>query len=298
MQRQDHSFGANLHGIAGTPGKEKVMEGKKESARPGAPQTKDGRTVPGNGKTVNIAVYHHEKFGDLRVTDREGKPWFVGQDVARSLGYADPDQALRTHCKQVRTLPVKTTDQGQTSPVVSTGQVQAASVRDTDRVRTRPAKLVGQVRHLKIINESDTLRLVMRSRTPKAVEYQDWVVEEVLPQIHRTGMYIDPKLREGLDSATVNSIFEEMMRPDAQMIRRAERRGARMGVDAYVSLEKGARGFNPDIYGRLVRYYQMGLSYREMSLLLKASQSTLRRWVSKMVLVGMLSPRVKGRVTL
>ena len=234
------------------------MTDKKRGARHGAPPTKNGKTVSGNGKTVNLAVYHHEKFGDLRVTDREGKPWFVGQDVARSLGYADPDQALRKHCKQVRTLPVKTTD---------------------------------QVRHLKIINEPDTLRLVMRGRTPKALEYQDWVVEEVLPSIHRTGVYIDPAMSGEMFSA----ILDEMVGTEVEMIRRAERRGARLGVDAYVSLEKGARGFNPDIYGRLVRYYQMGLSYREMSLLLKASQSTLRRWVGKMVLVGMLSPRVKRR---
>ena len=239
------------------------MTEKKESAQPGAPQTKNGETVSGNGNTVNIAVYHHEKFGDLRVTDREGKPWFVGQDVARSLGYADPDKAIRAHCRKTKTCS---------------------------------AKLAGQVRHLKIINEPDTLRLVMRGRTPKAVEYQDWVVEEVLPQIHRTGVYIDPKLQKGLDSATVNSIFEEMMRPDAQMIRRAERRGARMGVKAFLSLSRGARSFNADMYDRLTGYYSMGLSYKDMSVLLGVSESTLRRWVSKMVLAGMVPPRVKAGV--
>ena len=31
MQRQDHSFGANLHGIAGTPGKEEGAEGKRKA---------------------------------------------------------------------------------------------------------------------------------------------------------------------------------------------------------------------------------------------------------------------------
>lgn len=250
------------------------MTDKKRGARHGAPQTKNGGMVSGNGKTVNIAVYHHEKFGDLRVTDRDGKPWFVGHDVARSLGYADTDQALRKHCKQVRTLPVKTTGQ----------------------VRTSPVKTTGQVRHLKIINESDTLRLVMRSRTPKAVEYQDWVVEEVLPAIHRTGVYIDPTLREGLNSVMFGSIFEEMMRPDAQMIRRAERRGARLGVKAFLSLSKGARSFNADMYDRLTGYYSMGLSYKDMSVLLGVSESTLRRWVGKMVLAGMVPPRVKTGV--
>ena len=77
------------------------MTEKKESAQPDAPQTKNGETVSGKGNTVNIAVYHHEKFGDLRVTDREGKPWFIALDMARSLEYADPDQAIRHNCKQV-----------------------------------------------------------------------------------------------------------------------------------------------------------------------------------------------------
>lgn len=40
-----------------------------------------------------------------------------------------------------------------------------------------------------IIPESDVYRLVMRSNLPGAVEFQDWVVEEVLPSIRRTGQY-------------------------------------------------------------------------------------------------------------
>jgi len=30
-----------------------------------------------------------------------GELWFVGKDVAEALGYADPDKAIRTHCKGV-----------------------------------------------------------------------------------------------------------------------------------------------------------------------------------------------------
>lgn len=40
-----------------------------------------------------------------------------------------------------------------------------------------------------IIPESDVYRLVMRSNLPDAERFQDWVVEEVLPSIRKTGGY-------------------------------------------------------------------------------------------------------------
>ena len=87
----------------------------------------------------------------------EGAPWFVAADVARVLGYADQDQAIRTHCKAA-----------QTSPVVST----------------------GQVRHVTIIPESDVFRLIMRSKLPAAEQFQDWVVGTVLPAIRKHGGFM------------------------------------------------------------------------------------------------------------
>lgn len=42
---------------------------------------------------------------------------------------------------------------------------------------------------INIISESDLYRLIMRSNLPKAIEFQDWVVEEVLPSIRKTGKY-------------------------------------------------------------------------------------------------------------
>jgi len=41
--------------------------------------------------------------------------------------------------------------------------------------------------HTKLIPEADIYRLVMRSKLPSAVQFQDWVVEEVLP--------LDPRYR-------------------------------------------------------------------------------------------------------
>lgn len=41
----------------------------------------------------------------------------------------------------------------------------------------------------KFIPESDLYRLIMRSNLPSAERFQNWVVEEVLPQIRKTGSY-------------------------------------------------------------------------------------------------------------
>lgn len=43
--------------------------------------------------------------------------------------------------------------------------------------------------YINIIPESDVYRLVMRSNLPSAERFQDWVCEEVLPSIRKTGGY-------------------------------------------------------------------------------------------------------------
>ena len=87
---------------------------------------------------------------------KEGEPWFVARDVAIALGYSDPADAIQRHCKKVNDSNIGV------SPTIPSP---------------------------KIIPESDVYRLVMRSKLPDAVRFQDWVVEEVLPIIRKTGHY-------------------------------------------------------------------------------------------------------------
>ena len=45
-----------------------------------------------------IQVFKNEKFGEIRtMVNEKGEPWFVGKDVARRLGYINPEKALRVH---------------------------------------------------------------------------------------------------------------------------------------------------------------------------------------------------------
>lgn len=97
----------------------------------------------------------------LRVLlDAEGQPWFVARDVALALGYTDLDKAVRTNCKYAKIFK-----------------------------SANSAGLTSSPRGLSIIPEADVYRLIMRSNLPDAVRFQDWVVEEVLPSLRKTGRY-------------------------------------------------------------------------------------------------------------
>ena len=108
-------------------------------------------------KVAQAREFMSEIFGSVRTVTVNGKVWFVGKDIAKCLGYKDTAQAIRNHCKGV----VETT-----------------------------TPTAGGVQTVKIINEYDVIRLVVKSRLHKAQEFEAWVFEEVIPQTLKTGGYI------------------------------------------------------------------------------------------------------------
>ena len=94
----------------------------------------------------------------IRITDRNGKFWYVRKDVCRALGHKNPRQATATHCKP-------------------------------EGVQNLDSLTEGAVQQVVIINEPILDRLIMRSKVEHALRFQDWVCEEVLPSIRKTGAY-------------------------------------------------------------------------------------------------------------
>lgn len=105
---------------------------------------------------------------DIRVVTVDNEPWFIAKDVAVMLGYADTDYAIRTHCKAVQSWA------GESS---------------------------GQVRTLKIIPERDIYRLVLKSKLPAALRFEEWVVGDLLPSVRKTGSYAPAPVNLGDASA-------------------------------------------------------------------------------------------------
>lgn len=114
----------------------------------------------------DVKLFEKEEFGKVRVVMQGEDPWFVASDVAKALGYANPQEATREHCRKVNKI---------TQPSESLPSVKC------------PPTFIN------IIPESDVYRLVMRSNLPRAVEFQDWICEEVIPSIRRSGGYVMAK---------------------------------------------------------------------------------------------------------
>ena len=112
-----------------------------------------------------IQKFNHEQFTELTtLTKEDSSIWFVGKEIAKKLGYAKPENAIAMHCK---------------------GSLKWCLLT------------AGGKQNVKIIPESDLYRLIMRSNMPEAEDFQDWVCEEVLPAIRKTGKYAANKAEAG-----------------------------------------------------------------------------------------------------
>lgn len=113
-----------------------------------------------------IQIFKNDQFGEIRTLEEGGAVLFCGSDVAKALGYSNPSKALSDHCKGVT---------------------------------KRYTPTVSGIQEMSFIYESDLYRLVFSSKLPTAEEFTDWVAEEVLPTIRKTGGYVND------ESAFVNT---------------------------------------------------------------------------------------------
>jgi prophage antirepressor-like protein len=99
----------------------------------------------------------------------DGIPWFRGFFVCKVLGYEIPKHAIDRH------------------------------VRDKHKTQVRDFINMPETGMSKIrkdswfISEPGLYSLIMSSKMKKAQDFQDWVFEEVLPSIRKTGKYEVPK---------------------------------------------------------------------------------------------------------
>ena len=107
-----------------------------------------------------LEVFKSEKFGELEILIESGKEYFPSTEVAKVLGYKDPNKAVNTHCKK---------DGWVIRPVI-------------DRL--------GRPQEKKFINEGNLYRLITKSKLPQAEQFENWIFEEILPTIRKTGMYM------------------------------------------------------------------------------------------------------------
>lgn len=104
-----------------------------------------------------IEVFERNDWS-VRTVVVDGDPWFVGSDVCSALGFG--------------------------------GGARNALGRLPERMKgVAEINTPGGAQRMTTINEAGVYRLVMRSNLPAAESFQDWLAEEVVPSVRRTGGY-------------------------------------------------------------------------------------------------------------
>lgn len=106
-----------------------------------------------------VQVFKNEEF-EVRTVEINGEPWFVGKDVAETLGYSKARNAISTH------------------------------VSEEDKKDAPIQGDLGGVQQMTIINESGLYSLILGSKLPSAKRFKHWVTSEVLPAIRQNGVYM------------------------------------------------------------------------------------------------------------
>ena len=121
-------------------------------------------------------VFNFDNHNVRVVLDDNQTPMFVAKDVAKVLGYQEVNRAIRQHCKGCAKYTTLETEGGN--------------------------------QKMRVIYEPDVYRLIFGSKLKSAVKFQDWVFEEVLPQIRKTGMYQQYSLLDQYNKAVLE--FEKL----------------------------------------------------------------------------------------
>ena len=131
----------------------------------------------------HLQIFNNAEFGQIRTVEIEGKIYFVAIDVAKSLGYEKPANAVAMHCRY-------TLKQGIPHPQSPEKQIE-----------------------VNVIPEGDMYRLITHSKLESAERFESWVFDEVLPSLRKTGSYEIPKQDKAkrLPLSSVNMMVKNVM---------------------------------------------------------------------------------------
>ena len=104
-----------------------------------------------------IKVFERQEFGQVRVVDVNGEPWFVAKDVCECLDIGNSRDAV--------------------------------AALDEDEKGVDSIDTPGGAQEMSIISEAGLYSLILRSRKPEAKAFKRWITHEVLPSIRRAGSY-------------------------------------------------------------------------------------------------------------
>ena len=153
-------------------------------------------TVNVNAVMENIIDVENNyfSFGGVNITTIQldnGEIWFKGNDVAKILEYSNIQQALRINVreknrKSLTDLPLSENWDKTLFYSLKENQKGGAMIQHP------PCNISLSFDYNlqdTFINEPGLYELILKSKKEEALKFQDWVFEEVLPSIRKTGKY-------------------------------------------------------------------------------------------------------------
>lgn len=123
-----------------------------------------------------IQIFNNPQFGEIRiVTNEANEPMFCLADVCKALDLGNPSQ------------------------VKSRLKPNGIQLIDNHGVITNEGVSINKLGNTatNYINEANLYKCIFQSRKADAEKFQDWVCEEVLPSIRKTGSYVMPSVTTG-----------------------------------------------------------------------------------------------------
>lgn len=113
-----------------------------------------------------LQIFNSPEFGQVRTIIEDGKVLFCASDIAKSLGYSNPNKAINDHCRAIT---------------------------------KRSTPISGKLQEINFITEGDIYRLVVKSQMPYAVQFESWIFDEIVPSVRKHGMYATDELLDNPD---------------------------------------------------------------------------------------------------
>lgn len=137
-----------------------------------------------------LKVFQNSEFGELGVLIIDDKEFFPASQCAKILGYTNPRDAIKRHCK-------------------SEGVVKHDGVSYTTNQHGFTSQ---QITEIKYISEGNLYRLIIRSKLPSAEEFERWVFDEVLPELRKNGSYGNNFNLEEVIAKTATAVVSEVLK--------------------------------------------------------------------------------------
>lgn len=209
--------------------------------------------------TNQMVTFTYENTTPIRMmSDEQDEPLFCLADVCKVLEISDPSNTSRQIKEEFGT------------PVLNTGVIQR---------ETGPVEAI-------FLTEPQLYFVMMRSRSDKARPFRQWVVNEVLPSIRKTGKY-EIKKEDPVELLKEDIVSQIMVLNKTYKIEQEPTQSSLSVPGAILTLcfgDSNGRSYNrvtPNIQNKIIELYRAGFSQKDIANKTSVSPASVSKFLKK-----------------